>query len=265
MYSKIQIALNYLSYYLNASSGRGFGTHSPFVFAFITKVLNDRKQYEAYEKVEAMRKRLSNDRTLVTVEDLGAGSSGTNSSSRSVASIARTAAKPKKYGQLLYRIVRYYEPKTILDLGTSLGITTAYLALANPDAKLVTIEGAREIAEIAKRNFKILNLENTELIRGDFKYTLPMALKKMPVIDFAFIDGNHRRAATESYFRQVVEQVGNNSMLIFDDVHWSKEMEDAWGYIKQHPAVTCTIDLFFIGIVLFRKEFKEKQHFEIRF
>ncbi|MGZ8541979.1 MAG: class I SAM-dependent methyltransferase, partial [Chitinophagaceae bacterium] len=121
------------------------------------------------------------------------------------------------------------------------------------------------IAATARRNFATLNLQNIFIQEGNFDQTLASAIAGLSFIDFAFIDGNHRQEPTERYFNQLLQATHNNSILIFDDIHWSKEMEDAWGTIKQHPAVRCTIDLFFIGIVLFRHEFKEKQHFSIRF
>jgi len=265
MYSRMQLGLKYLKYYFRASNGKGHGMHSPFVFDFITKVLNDKTSYPSYQKIETLRQKLLQDKRMLHIEDMGAGSSTGSAAQRSVAEIAKHAAKPKKYGQLLYRMVKHYQPKTILDLGTSLGITTAYLAEGNAKAKLVTAEGAKEIAEVAKENFKVLGLQNVEMVRGDFKYTLPMGLKKLGEIDFAFIDGNHRLQPTLDYFNQAERQVVNHSILVFDDIHWSAEMEEAWKQIQLKPQVTCTIDLFFLGIVFFRKEFKEKQHFTIWF
>jgi predicted O-methyltransferase YrrM len=265
MYSPLQIAFKYLNYYFTSSGAKGHGTHSPFVFDFISKVLNDSNHYEVYDKAEDERRKLLKDNSVLTVQDFGAGSSSTNSDKRTVASIAKHAVKSKKYGQLLYRMVKYYQPQTIFELGTSLGITTVYLAYGKPDAKVVTAEGSKEISEVARETFKTLKSQNIELIRGDFKYTLPMAIQKLRTIEFAFIDGNHQKEPTENYFSQLLEAINNNSILVFDDIHWSGEMEQAWEHIKQHEKVRCSIDLFFIGIVLFRKEFKEKQHFRIRF
>ncbi len=239
--------------------------HSPFVFSFITNVLNDKTNYPAYNRVESQRKKLLKDETVLRVEDFGAGSSVDKTNQRTVASIAKHAAKPAKYGQLLYRMVKYYQPQSILELGTSLGLTTSYLSLAKTDAKLMTLEGARSIAEKAKQNFQTLQLSNISLIEGNFDDTLPATITQFPGIDFAFIDGNHRREPTERYFNQLLPATHNDSILIFDDIHWSPDMEQAWQTIQQHPSVRCTIDLFFIGIVLFRQEFREKQHFVIRY
>jgi len=239
--------------------------HSPFVFEFITKVLNDKKKYPAYSQVETLRDQLLKDETLLIVQDFGAGSSVDKTNQRSMASIAKNAAKPTKFGQLLYRMVRQYQPTTILELGTSLGISTAYLSLAKPGSTIITMEGASSVAEKARENFNSLNLQNISIREGNFEQTLPVVTSQLSALDLAFIDGNHRREPTESYFGQLLPLTHNDSILIFDDIHWSRGMEQAWETIQQHPSVRCTIDLFFIGIVLFRQEFKEKQHFCIRF
>ena len=221
--------------------------------------------YPEYEKVEALRNQLLNDHTILEVEDFGAGSMMDKKNKRTISSIAKNASKPKKFGQLLFRIVKYYQPSTILELGTSLGITTSYLSLARPDARLTTMEGSKEIARIVKQNFKILELKNVELVEGNFDDTLLSVVRGLSTVDLAFIDGNHRQEPTQRYFQELLAKSNNDSILVFDDIHWSSEMEAAWETIKNNAAVTCSIDLFFIGIILFRKEFKEKQHFVIRF
>lgn len=265
MYSSFQLALKYVSYQLTAASAKGHGIHSPFVFDFITNVLNDRTKYWDYNKIESVRKKSLKDQTILTIEDHGAGSSSSTSKNRSVSSIARHAVKSKKYAQLLYRIVKYYRTHSIIELGTSLGMTTSYLSSARPEGNVFTLEGSMEIANIARQNFNTLELQNVKLTEGNFDYTLPSVLYYLRSVDLAFIDGNHRREATENYFHWLLEKANSNSIFIFDDIHWSKEMERAWEHIKEHPSVRCSIDLFFIGIIFFRQEFKEKQHFIIRF
>lgn len=265
MYSSWQFAIKYLKYYLTASDAKGHGVHSPFIFELITKILRDKKKYDAYEVVENLRKRLLNDSRLLSVEDLGAGSEGLKKYQRSIKSIARNSAKSGKYGQLLYRIVQFYQPEKILELGTSLGISTSYFALAASGSEVITAEGAKEIANVAQQNFQKLDIKNIELVEGNFDDTLNDILGGLKSVDFAFIDGNHRQLPTERYFSQILAKTHNDSILIFDDIHWSREMEQAWTNIKSHSSVRCSIDLFFIGIVLFRKEFLEKQHHHIRF
>ena len=265
MYSSLELGVKYFQYYLTASNGKGHGTHSPFVFDFISNILNDENDYPDYEKVEALRKDLLRDKTVLKIEDYGAGSASSKSNKRSVASIAKRAVKSRKYGQLLYRIVKNYQPRSIIEIGTSLGVTTSYLAMANPSANLITLEGSQEIAGAARENLKHLQIENAKIIEGNFDYTLPASLYQLQVIDFAFVDGNHRREPTENYFNWLLPKSNTNSIFVFDDIHWSKEMEQAWHNISNHFTVRCSIDLFFMGIVFFRQEFKEKQHFVIRF
>ena len=265
VYSPLQAAAKYFKYYVHATNSKGHGMHSPFVFEFITKVMNDFEKYDDYTKVEALRKSLLTNNETITVEDMGAGSATTTSDKRSIASIAKNAAKPKKFGQLLYRMIKYYQCNNVLEMGTSLGVTSSYLSLANPSAKIITMEGAENIANIAQQNFDQLGLKNIELVRGNFDNTLQPVLEKMGKIDFAFIDGNHRQEPTERYFNQLLPYIHNDTILVFDDIHWSKGMETAWNNIVQHQAVACDIDLFYIGIISFRQEFKEKQGFSIRF
>jgi predicted O-methyltransferase YrrM len=265
MYSSIQLAIKYLSYYFSASNGKGHGTHSPFVFDFIIHVLNDKTVYSEYARVEAQRRKMLSDKRMLAITDFGAGSSQGSNDQRSIGSIAASAVKPKKYGQVLYRMVKKYRPSTILELGTSLGITSSYLALGNPQAKMITMEGSGEIVPVAKNNFRELGLERIELIQGDFQQTLPGVLSRFSSFDFVFVDGNHRKEPTLNYFSQLLLKTSQETILVFDDIHWSREMEEAWGIIKSHPSVKCAIDLFFIGIIFFREEFKEKQDFTIRF
>lgn len=265
MYSRSQLALKYLRYYFTALNSKGHGTHSPFIFHFITHVLNDKTGYREYARVETLRRQLLTDQAVLDIDDFGAGSSVSKTNRRTVASIAKHAAKPPKFGQLLFRIAKSYQPKTILELGTSLGISTAYLSLANPAAKIITLEGSTAIADKAKQNFQTLHLDNISLVNGHFDEKLASVVGGLSTVDLAFIDGNHRKEPTERYFQQLLPKLNNDSLLIFDDIHWSREMETAWQNIKIHPSVTSSVDLFFMGIIFFRKEFKEKQDFSIRF
>lgn len=265
MFSKFQLAKKYLHYYLTAFNGKGHGIHSPFVFDFIKNVLNDKKRYACYELIENRRKELLNDSGVIEVEDFGAGSSIIKSSQRVVKNIAQSSLKPKKFSQLLFRIVQYYQPETILELGTSFGISTAYLAAGNKTANVFTCEGAKNIAAIAQQTFENLELKNITLTKGDFENTLPALLTQIKNIDLAFVDGNHRKEPTLQYFQQLLNYSNTETLIIFDDIHWSAEMEQAWEQIKQHTQVTLTIDLFFIGIVIINPAIKVKQHFTIRY
>lgn len=265
MYNSFQLASKYLRYYITASNGKGHGIHSPFVFDFITKILNDKRHFYSYDRIEALRNKLLQTDRVIEVEDFGAGSSKHQSRERKVKDIARWSLKSPKYAQLLFRMAQYYQPQTILELGTSLGITTSYLAAANHAATVYSFEGAANVAAIAQNVFTALQLHNIKLSIGNFDHTLLPGLEQMPPIDLAFVDGNHRREPTVRYFNALLPHITEHSMIVLDDIHWSPEMETAWKEIIEQPRVTCSIDLFFLGVVFFNPDFKVKQHFVIRY
>jgi predicted O-methyltransferase YrrM len=264
MYSPVVISFKYLGYYITSANGKGHGIHSPFVFEFVTKILRDTFVYPEYQQVNSLRKQLLVDKTPIPIEDYGAGAVQ-NSQTKIISLIARTSAKSKKYGELLFRMTRYYKPGYILELGTSLAISTSYLALGNKNAIVVSGEGNYAAAAKAENNLRCLSLGHVRIITGDFRNTLRPMVASLPYIDFSFIDGNHRRDSTLEYFHEIFQNSSASSVIIIDDIHWSNEMEDAWKVICRDPSVLLTIDLFFLGIVFKRPEFKVKQHFSIRF
>jgi predicted O-methyltransferase YrrM len=265
VYSTFQLAVKYFNYYLKGANSKGHGIHSPFVFDFILNVLNNKDNSLPPAEIEELRRKLLADNTLIEVEDMGAGSRLASSNTKQVGQIARTALKSPRYGQLLYRLVKYYLPADSIELGTSLGITSAYLASGNKEGRLTTVEGSRAIRNIAQKNFETLGLSNIDSLLGNFDAVLPKLLQEKDVVNLAYVDGNHLYSPTINYFQQLLKKADHNSIFIFDDIYWSVEMEKAWKEIKSHPDVQCTIDIFFLGFVFFRKEFKVKQHFIIRY
>lgn len=243
MFSPLKFSLKYVDYWLSASNGRGHGIHSPFVFEFIQKILNDKTIYPEYQAVEQLRKKLLADHAPVRSEDYGAGS-GNRSRSVKISDIIKRSAKSPKYGRLLFRMVRFYKSQFIIELGTSAGISTSYLALAQRSSIVITGEGNHAVASVAESNFNSLGLSNVRIIRGNFDNTLPQLMSSIPHTDLVFVDGNHRRIPTLNYFRTLLTTMAPSSVMIFDDIHWSAEMESAWNEIKEHPLVMLTIDLF---------------------
>lgn len=235
-----------------------YSVHSPFVFDLITKTLPADHADTTLFTAEKWRDECLSNQKSIDVKDFGTGKSGP----RTIASIAKRAAKSPKEGRLLYRIVKRFQPKTILELGTSLGISAHYLHAGARDAKLVTIEGCAETARIAREGFEKHQISVYQRV-GDFKDALPAALDELKSVDFVYIDGNHRKDATLDYFHQIGRYAHNETVLIFDDIHWSLEMEEAWAAIAADPDVHVSIDVFHFGIVFFRKE-QVKEHFVLR-
>lgn len=257
--------ISYLKFLWHSTNQHG--VHSPFVFNLVTKCLYDRKNHPEYKQLECYRKSLLANHNTIEVTDFGAGSRVFTSNTRSISKIAKTAGISPKRAELLFRITRYFQPTTILEIGTSLGLATSALALGNPKAKITTLEGcpytlatAKKIAE--NSNFQIPN-SNVEFVNTEFYSYLKNF--QLPTSNFQLIyfDGNHTKQATLDYFDLLLPTITNDTVWIFDDIHWSVDMEAAWEAIKNHPKVTVTIDTFQWGLVFFRTE-QEKEHFTIR-
>jgi predicted O-methyltransferase YrrM len=259
---KLFLIYNYLVYRFKSTNKHG--VHSPFVYELLTNVIYNKTGYYTYQAIEELRGKLLTSRKIIECTDLGAGSLKNNSKKKSIKQIARNTLKSPKYAQLIFRLVNHFQPKQIIELGTSLGITTAYMASVNSKANITTIEGCNEIADVAKQNFEHLELKNIEQLTGNFDSVLPEVLNKKEKPDFVFFDGNHRKEPTLNYFKQCMQKAHDGSVFIFDDIYWSAEMKEAWEEIKQNDRVTVSIDLFYMGIVFFRKE-QAKQHFIIRY
>ncbi|MCX3265824.1 O-methyltransferase [Pedobacter agri] len=257
-----QFITDYLKHRLTAKTRHG--THSPFVYKLADEVIYDFTDKSPYQSIEQQRKKLFSDDSTITVTDLGAGSHLNKNRNKKVSQIAKNALKSPRLAKLIYRLAQNTQPKTVIELGTCLGITSSYLAKACPDGEVITIEGCPQTAEVAKHNFQDLDLTNIELHVGNFDLILPDIIAKQPTLDFVYIDGNHRKEATLNYFKLCLPKVTENSLLIFDDIYWSQGMKEAWEEIKNHPDVTVTIDLFWIGLVYFKKG-QAKEHFKLKF
>ncbi len=259
---KARFIVNYLIYRLKSVNEHG--VHSPFVFDLLMSTVYNKRSFYAYARIEKRRKELALSMQKLECTDLGAGSKVNNKTKKSVQEILFSAAKPAKYSQLLFRLADHFQPRTVLELGTSLGISSAYLAAANSRSRVITVEGCEEIAVVAKKTFKLLELTNIEQVHGNFDEVLSEILKNSSPLDLVFFDGNHRKEPTLRYFKQCLEKANEKSVFIFDDIYWSPEMTEAWQEIKNHPDVTVSLDLFYLGIVFFRKD-QVKEHFVIRY
>ena len=248
--------------YLFVSKGIG-NMHSPFVYEFMKQVLYDRRTFYSYAEIENVRKKLLQSHRVLSFIDFGAGSNSGLPVTKTISSILRKSSSTPKKAQLLFRIAGYYKCANIIELGTNMGISAIYLASSGANTSVITIEGAKELAEIARINATTLALKNIEILTDVFENALPLALEKFGKTDLVYFDGNHRKAATLAYFNRVLPHLHEKSILIFDDIYWSAEMKEAWQEIRTNPSVTITIDLYYFGLVFFRKELS-KQHFTLR-
>ena len=233
------------------------GVHSPFVFELTTTIFPE-QPFTGENKAERWREECLKSSQTIHKTDFGTGNSGPIA----ISTIAKRSLKSPRVARLLYRLVQRFQPKTILELGTSLGVTTMYLQQANPTASIITIEGCPETAAVAQSGFNQTNI-HPHLIVGAFDEQLAQILQQHTKRDFIFIDGNHRYEPTINYYRTIKPYLNQESVLIFDDIHWSEEMERAWNEIIADADLHCTMDLFDIGIVMLRPH-QRKEHFILR-
>jgi predicted O-methyltransferase YrrM len=252
---------SYLKFLWNSKNEHA--VHSPFVFHLITKCFYDKKSKPEYAILNQYRSSLLENKNTIEVTDFGVGSKVFKSNTRQISKIAKTAGISSKRAELLFRIVNYFQPDTILEIGTSLGLATSALALGNPKASIVTLEGCQNTMAMAKKQLQLLNLKNVEFVITEFGEYLHSQNLKSEIYNLIYIDGNHSKTASLKYFELLLPTITNETVWIFDDIHWSPEMEDAWDIIKTHPKVTVTIDTFQWGLVFFRSE-QPKEHFVIR-
>lgn len=234
----------------------GYGIHSPYLFNIARALLPSKEPYYAFEKIEAYRHELLRSEQVVHVDDFGTGRSG----NRRVRDIARLTLKPSRESQLLMRLAVMGGAKEMVELGTCLGVSSAYLASVGKDAHLTTFEGASEVASIAQKGWKKLGIMNIDCIIGNLDETLADFKPEHP-LDLAFLDANHTYEATVRYFRQLLPYAGKKSIFVLDDIHYSRGMDRAWKEIVAMPEVSATMDLGVIGLVFFDKNFEKKTYY----
>jgi predicted O-methyltransferase YrrM len=244
--------VKYLKYIILSKHNKGFGIHSPFVFDLVSRVFRNKIDPHIVCSIEKVRNKLKNDRRSIIVKDLGTGSEKLKSNKRRVSDIARNSPVPKKYGILLANMAAEFGNPLIVEFGTSVGISTMYMASVCPDTTVNTIEGCPAISEIAMQNFREAGLKNVTVFTGSFDEVWSEAVSSSVNPGLVFIDGDHRKEPILKYFKKLSEIADNETVIIIDDIYYSKEMGEAWNEIKHSEKVTLTIDIFRMGIVFFR-------------
>ncbi len=240
---------------LTAKGTKGNGIHSPHLFYLVNMLFYDKNPYYCFREIETQRAKLLCNKQVIHVDDYGSG----KSEDRVVTRIAKKSLASPREAQLLFRLVEHLKPKKVLELGTSLGITTVYLAKA-ADTEVITLEGSKMIQDEAEKVTKSLDIKNVNFVLGDIDEILDKTLMKMGQIDFVFMDANHTKEATLRYFNQILAYCKPNTVIALDDIHYSREMNQAWQIIQQNPRVTTTMDLYELGLVFFDEQYLRKHY-----
>jgi predicted O-methyltransferase YrrM len=250
---EVSLAVKLIFYKLFSGHRKGFGIHSPFVFDLVSRIFRNKIDSVIVNSVEAARKRMLSDQGIIKVEDLGSGSRRMTDKERRICDIAKYSAVPRKYGVFLYRMAGAFGRPLIVELGTSLGISTMYMAAASPEVPLITIEGSATVSEIASMNFTWAGLQNIRSLTGSFESLLPAVKKEGIHPGLVFIDGDHRREPLLSCFNHIADMSGPDTVVIIDDINYGKDMAATWKTIQDHQKVSVTVDIFRMGVVFFRK------------
>jgi len=247
-------ACGYIWYLMSARHRWGYGLHSPFMFWFHRHVLAPgyRKQLKAIRgRVRILRK---DPRTIYCEDDPGAGSSLLKRKGEKLRSIVRRSSVCYKYGKVLFAAALEFQPSTILELGTSVGISTMYLCEGAPRARVYTIEACAEKLAVCHENARQLNHDNLNPLQGTFEMMLPGLLNQLPQLDMVFIDGDHRKEKILENFEKIIDHLHDESLVIIDDIHWSRQMTQAWQTLMRHPGVKVSVDLHRMGLLFFKRE-----------
>ncbi|HNV52129.1 MAG TPA: class I SAM-dependent methyltransferase [Tenuifilaceae bacterium] len=256
---------NYYNFWLNCKPTGGHGIHSPYIYKLYTEVIEPETKKEVFEKIENYRKELKGCGLSIIKKSINDSlNDGFRGEEISLGKIANSVSIPSHLGRLIYRLAKHYQPKNIVELGTSVGISTMYLAKGNPSASIYTIEGDEAVLGIAQNRFRKFGLTNIQTLSGNFEDQLPRVLNELSSVDFVFIDGDHNGRALINNFNLILPKVNHKTIIIVDDIRWSKGMEKAWEYISSNSKVTLSIDLFRCGILIF-EEGITKQNFLLRY
>lgn len=259
----IRRSFDFASYILGTNHYHGHGIHSPFLFRMAEEVFTDFPDRKEFEPVEIVRKKLLKDTSPIPGPDPGAGSRR-KLKERTLGAFVRTASISPRYGRMLTRLVRFARPERIIEWGTGTGISTLYLATAVPSIPIFTVEGNTWLARRAQTIFEKTGHANIHPVAGLFEETFHLVFPDKPIPCAYFIDGNHSAKGTMHIMEKIMNQIHPESVIILDDIRWSEEMYTTWKNLISLQEVRISIDLFSMGIMLFRPGLW-KQHFRIRF
>jgi len=267
MLAKLFITGSYAEYWWKTNYSNGQSQNNPFIAQFINEILEDNRRFYAYDDIRAIREDLKTWKEPIKYREVGALSQWSgNKNKRLISDITRNSSVSEKYGELLFRLTNYFKPKNILEFGTSVGLSSLYMASGSPNSQLFTFDINEPLVRIANANFNSLKLKNAKAECSLFEQKLSKIHEYFKQLDFVFLDGNHRKEATILYYNFLSQYFHEDTIVVLDDIHWSREMEEAWDFIKALPNVSLSIDLFQFGILFFKKEFKKnKQNLSLKF
>ncbi|MEZ5043495.1 MAG: class I SAM-dependent methyltransferase [Saprospiraceae bacterium] len=240
-----------------------YDIHSPFVAGLVKALLEDRRWFYVFSDISGLRDYIAQNKQVIPQSNFGAGSQILLTPGVSVAKLGQTVAVDDKSGRLLFRLVNFLKPKYLLEMGSSLGLSAIFQAAGSLDGQLISIEGSPEISQLARQHVDGLGYKNIHIVNGVFSEQLPEVLQQLPQLDYVYLDGDHRLKPTLSYFESCLPHLHTQSAFVLADIYWSDEMLEAWEQLKLHPRVNLSVDFYDFGILFFREEQRQKEHFAV--
>jgi len=261
--ASLKLILKYINYKLTSFTEHDI--HSPFLYNFYEELIKNPHPFGDFEELNLIRNSLLKNNTTIDVTDFGVGSKKNKSKKRSIKDIAKHGIAQKKQSEFLYRLINKFKPKTIIELGTSIGLTSLYLSKPSKNFTVYSIEGCLNLQSFAKQLFLENKAFNIVSMNGNFDIEFPNLLAQLKTVDFVYIDGNHSYESTITYFNEALKKKHDQSIFVIDDINWSEGMQKAWKEIYSNLQVTLSLDFFYFGIVFFRTEQKQKEHYVLNF
>lgn len=258
---RIQLFRRWLTFYQKATTVRRVS--HPFVRSLAAAVLEDRRWFYAFSDAAGLRDYIAQNHQLIPQSEYGAGSQVLKSKQIKVSDLGKSAAVDAGNGQLLFKLVNFLQPKILLEMGTSLGLSAVYQAAAAQEGRFLTIEGSPAIAQLAKKHLSGLKYKHIETYQGSFDEQLPAILPTLPQLDYVYLDGDHSLGPTLRYFEYCLPYLQDSSAFVVADIYWSSDMMQAWKRLQEHPRVTASVDFYDFGVLLFRKIEPQQAHYSL--
>lgn len=253
---------DYLTHRLVAKTRHG--THSPFVYKLTDEVIYDFSAKKIDDSVEQQRKKLFDDDSSLILTENNECLGQLKLQQTTVKRLAKKLTNKKEVDRLIYRLVANRQPAVSLQIGTGLGVSAAYFSMANSRNPVKIIECEPEFSTVAQRIFSNLGIDNVELRTGNLQQLLHHTLLNSTKLDIVYFNKFKDGETLFNLFGLCLAKADENSMFIIKGIYSDPSTKTMWAKIKELPEVTVTVDLFWIGLVYFKKD-QAEEHFKIKF
>jgi len=212
---------------------KGHGVHSPFIYNLITKVIEEKTPYYFFEDIENFRKELLNAENPVNT-------------------ITAKETQPKNYGALLFRLVNFFKCRNVLQIGSSTGLMSLYLALPlRNSCECYAMEERVGLLGTILIFAEKYSLTNLHCVEGAYSGNLNQLNTENNPFDLIFINTKGDYEKTFKALNLTEKFIYPETIMVVDNIKRNKSMRKLWQEIKNRSDVRLTIDLLSLGLVFF--------------